>query len=127
MRGTFNGDFIGASGTTASVDGVAEVHGTAGEGAPFTHSSWIWGGMAHYGLGYMKGESIWNNVWSMSQKNNKAVYTSRSRVRVGRSGEKAKKAKWDQQTDGRTDLQTDRVGHRVACTRLKTKFIRKLA
>merc|ERR1712142_985880 len=55
VRGTFNGDFIGASGTTASVDGVAEVHGTAGEGAPFSHSSWIWGGMAHYGLGYMKG------------------------------------------------------------------------
>merc|ERR1712042_302591 len=55
VRGTFNGDFIGASGTTASVDGVAEVHGTAGEGAPFSHSSWIWGGMAHYGLGFMKG------------------------------------------------------------------------
>merc|ERR1712142_1217571 len=43
VRGTFNGDFIGASGTTASVDGVAEVHGTAGEGAPFSHSScFLW-------------------------------------------------------------------------------------
>ena len=57
VRGTFNGNFVGASGTTASVDGVAEVHGTAGEGAPFDHSSWIWAGMAHYGLGWMKGES----------------------------------------------------------------------
>merc|ERR1711921_42911 len=55
VRGTLNGDFISASGTTASVDGVADVHGTAGEGSPFNHSSWIWGGMAHYGLGYMKG------------------------------------------------------------------------
>merc|ERR1712142_1412496 len=55
VRGTFNGDFIGASGTTASVDGVAEVHGTAGEGVPFNHSSWIWGGLGHYGLGFMKG------------------------------------------------------------------------
>ena len=57
VRGTLNGNFVGASGTTASVDGVAEVHGTAGEGAPFDHSSWIWAGMAHYGLGWMKGES----------------------------------------------------------------------
>merc|ERR1712142_1101331 len=40
-RGTLNGNFIGASGTTASVDGVADVNGTAG--------------MAHYGLGWMKG------------------------------------------------------------------------
>merc|ERR1712142_652743 len=32
VRGTLNGNFVGASGTTASVDGVAEVHGTAGEG-----------------------------------------------------------------------------------------------
>merc|ERR1712033_72818 len=55
VRGTLNGNFVGASGTTASVDGVAEVHGTAGEGAPFDHSSWIWAGMAHYGLGWMKG------------------------------------------------------------------------
>merc|ERR1712212_941222 len=55
VRGTFNGDFISAAGTTASVDGVADVNGTAGEGSPFNHSSWIWGGMAHYGLGYMKG------------------------------------------------------------------------
>merc|ERR1712142_1450108 len=55
VRGTFNGDFIGASGTTASIDGVADVNGTAGEGAPFNHSSWIWGGMGHYGLGFMKG------------------------------------------------------------------------
>merc|ERR1712200_37098 len=43
VRGTFNGDFVGASGTTAS------------EGAPFNHSSWIWGGLGHYGLGFMKG------------------------------------------------------------------------
>merc|ERR1712033_11060 len=35
VRGTLNGNFIGASGTTASVDGVADVNGTAGEGAPF--------------------------------------------------------------------------------------------
>merc|ERR1711931_456496 len=55
VRGTLNGNFIGASGTTASVDGVADVNGTAGEGAPFDHSSWIWAGMAHYGLGWMKG------------------------------------------------------------------------
>ena len=38
---------------------------------------------------------------------NKAVYTSQSRVRVGGSGEKAKKAKWDRPTDGRTDGPTD--------------------
>merc|ERR1711931_231374 len=55
VRGTLNGNFVGASGTTASVDGVADVNGTAGEGAPFDHSSWIWAGMAHYGLGWMKG------------------------------------------------------------------------
>merc|ERR1711942_329735 len=55
VHGTFNGDFMSASGTTASVDGIAEVHGTAGEGAPFNHSSWIWGGFGHYGLGYIKG------------------------------------------------------------------------
>merc|ERR1712168_1578026 len=55
VRGTLNGDFIGASGTTASVDGVADVNGTAGEGAPFNHSSWIWGGFGHYGPGYIKG------------------------------------------------------------------------
>merc|ERR1711942_521802 len=55
VHGTFNGDFMSASGTTASVDGVAEVHGAAGEGAPFAHSSWIWGGFGHYGLGYIKG------------------------------------------------------------------------
>merc|ERR1712121_329434 len=48
VRGTLNGDFIGASGTTASVDGVADVNGTAGEGAPFNHSSWIWGGFGQY-------------------------------------------------------------------------------
>merc|ERR1719495_2773955 len=42
-------------GSTASVDGIADVHGTAGEGAPFNHSTWIWGGLSHYGLGYMKG------------------------------------------------------------------------
>ena len=42
-------------------------------------------------------------------------------MQVGRSGEKAKKAKWDRPTDGPTDRQTDRVGHRVACTRLKTE------
>ena len=58
MRGTLNGNFIGASGTTASVDGVADVNGTAGEGAPFDHSSWIWAGMAHYGLGWMKGKFL---------------------------------------------------------------------
>ena len=56
VRGTLNGDFIGASDTTASVDGVADVNGTAGEGAPFNHSSWIWGGFGHYGLGFMKGK-----------------------------------------------------------------------
>ena len=39
---------------------------------------------------------------------NKAVYTSRSRVRVGRSGEKAKKAKCDRPTDRQTDGRTDR-------------------
>merc|ERR1711872_635664 len=55
VHGTFNGDFISASGTTDSVDGVAEVHGTAGEGGPFNHSSWIWGGFGHYGLAYLKG------------------------------------------------------------------------
>merc|ERR1711942_284987 len=55
VHGTFNGDFMSASGTTASVDGIAEVHGTAGEGAPFNHSSWIWGGFGHYGLGFIKG------------------------------------------------------------------------
>merc|ERR1712121_400044 len=49
VHGTFNGDFMSASGTTASVDG------TAGEGGPFAHSSWIWGGFGHYGLGYIKG------------------------------------------------------------------------
>merc|ERR1712241_1065128 len=54
VRGTLNGDFMSASGTTASIDGVADVHGTAGEGAPFNHSTWIWGGMAHYGLAWMK-------------------------------------------------------------------------
>ena len=58
MRGTFNGDFVGASGTTASKDGVADVNGTAGEGAPFNHSSWIWGGLGHYGLGFMKGKLV---------------------------------------------------------------------
>merc|ERR1711872_1003880 len=55
VHGTFNGEFMSASGTTASVDGIAEVHGTAGEGGPFNHSSWIWGGFGHYGLGYIKG------------------------------------------------------------------------
>merc|ERR1712025_878345 len=55
VHGTFNGDFMSASGTTASVDGIAKVHGTAGEGAPFNHSSWIWGGFGHYGLGWIKG------------------------------------------------------------------------
>merc|ERR1712002_670819 len=55
VRGTVNGDFMSASGTTASVDGVAEVHGTVGEGAPLAHSTWIWGGMAHYGLGFIEG------------------------------------------------------------------------
>merc|ERR1712142_1139551 len=55
VRGTLNGDFMSASGTTASIDGVADVNGIAGEGAPFNHSSWIWGGMGHYGLGFMKG------------------------------------------------------------------------
>merc|ERR1712212_1079652 len=54
VRGTLNGDFMSASGTTASIDGVADVHGTAGEGAPFNHSTWIWGGMVHYGLAWMK-------------------------------------------------------------------------
>merc|ERR1712142_1240269 len=54
VRGTLNGDFMSASGTTASIDGVADVHGTAGEGAPFNHSTWIWGGMAHYGLAWMR-------------------------------------------------------------------------
>merc|ERR1712142_983712 len=39
VRGTVNGDFMSASGTTASVDGVAEVHGTVGEGAPLAHST----------------------------------------------------------------------------------------
>merc|ERR1712002_866495 len=55
VRGTVNGDFMSASGTTASVDGVAEVHGTVGEGAPLAHNTWIWGGMAHYGLGFIEG------------------------------------------------------------------------
>merc|ERR1712168_166318 len=55
VRGTLNGDFMSASGTTASVDGVADVNGTAGEGAPFDYSTWIWGGMGHYGLAWMKG------------------------------------------------------------------------
>merc|ERR1712142_593777 len=54
VRGTLNGDFMSASGTTASANGVADVHGTAGEGAPFNHSTWIWGGMAHYGLAWMR-------------------------------------------------------------------------
>jgi len=55
VHGTFNGDFISASGTTTSLDGIADVYGNAGEGAPFKHSSWIWGGFGHYGLGYIKG------------------------------------------------------------------------
>jgi len=55
VHGTFNGDFVSASGTTSSVDGIAEVHGTAGEGGPFNHSSWIWGGFGHYGLAFIKG------------------------------------------------------------------------
>ena len=55
-------------------------------------------------------------VNNFTKRKNKAVYTSRSRVRVGRSGEKAKR---DQRRDRRTDGQTDRVGCRVACTRLK--------
>jgi len=61
VRGTLNGDFMSASGTTASVDGVADVNGTAGEGAPFDYSTWIWGGMGHYGLAWMKGggAAIW--------------------------------------------------------------------
>merc|ERR1712121_295827 len=55
VRGTLNGDFMSASGTTASVDGIADVHGTAGEGAPFNHSTWIWGGLGHYGLAWFQG------------------------------------------------------------------------
>merc|ERR1712198_126400 len=47
VHGTFNGEFMSASGTTAIVDGIAEVHGTAGDGGPFNHSSWIWGGFGH--------------------------------------------------------------------------------
>merc|ERR1712137_61520 len=55
VRGTLNGDFMSASGTTAVNEGVGEVHGTAGEGAPFNHSTWIWGGLGHYGLAWLKG------------------------------------------------------------------------
>merc|ERR1711970_1518789 len=55
VRGTLNGDFMSASGTTASVDCIADVHGTAGEGAPFNHSTWIWGGLGHYGLAWFQG------------------------------------------------------------------------
>merc|ERR1712137_1099032 len=55
VRGTLNGDFMSASGTTAVNEGVGEVHGTAGEGAPFNHSTWIWGGMGHYGLAFLQG------------------------------------------------------------------------
>merc|ERR1711887_500249 len=55
VRGTLNGDFMSASGTTASVDDIADVHGTAGEGAPFNHSTWIWGGLGHYGLAWFQG------------------------------------------------------------------------
>ena len=72
--------------------------------------------------------------------NNKAVYTSQSRVRVGRGSDdkglpkhlgrssnaktarNAKKAKCDRPTD----RQTDRVGHRVACTRLKSEITSKV-
>jgi len=60
VRGTINGNFMSAAGSTASVDGVADVNGTVGEGAPLDHSAWIWGGMAHYGLGYMKGGHVEN-------------------------------------------------------------------
>jgi len=60
VRGTLNGDFLSASGNTASVDGVAEVNGTVGEGAPLDHSTWIWGGLGHYGLAYMKGGHVEN-------------------------------------------------------------------
>ena len=49
---------MSASGTTASADGIAEVNGTAREGGPFKHSSWIWGGFGHYGLGYIKGKLV---------------------------------------------------------------------
>merc|ERR1712055_1058796 len=55
VRGTLNGDFMSASGTTDSVDGVADVNGTAGEGAPFNYSTWIWGGLGHFGLAWFKG------------------------------------------------------------------------
>ena len=75
------------------------------------------------------------------ENENKAVYTSRSRVRVGRGSDdkglpkhlgrssnaktarNAEKAKCDRPTDRRTDRRTDRptdtVTYRVACTRLK--------
>jgi len=54
LRGSFNGDFVSASGTTDSKDGIATAHGTVGDGGPFKHSVWHWGGFSHFGLGWFK-------------------------------------------------------------------------
>jgi len=55
IRGSLNGEYLSALGTTVSVDGVAEVKGIVEEGTPLQHSSWMWSGLTHYGLAYMKG------------------------------------------------------------------------
>jgi len=60
LRGTFNGDFVGASGATNSVDGIANATGTVGEGAPLNHSTWFWGGFSHFGLGWIKDGGVEN-------------------------------------------------------------------
>jgi len=54
LRGSFNGNFLSASGKTDSVDGIASAEGTVGEGAPLDHSTWFWGGFSHFGLGWIK-------------------------------------------------------------------------
>merc|ERR1712168_1763256 len=60
LRGTFNGDFVSASGTTDSKDGIATANGTVGDGAPLDHSVWHWGGFSHFGLGWLKDEKVEN-------------------------------------------------------------------
>jgi len=60
LRGSFNGNFVSASGATDSVDGIANATGTVGEGAPLNHSAWHWGGFSHYGLGWAKDGNIEN-------------------------------------------------------------------
>merc|ERR1711931_539402 len=45
---------IGVDFLTDSKDGIATAHGTVGDGGPFKHSVWHWGGFSHFGLGWFK-------------------------------------------------------------------------